>query len=127
MEIVKHLEYAKAQILAEEKKEIELIKQKVTREIAPKYQELEAIKTEAINKISMEYSKSREALTNNFNAQMTALQNKFESDKKAFIDNTENKKVEIFNVTLNTETYPITSKYDKEIAKLDAQIKALKE
>lgn len=126
MDIIRHLEQAKAQIKAEEQREVELIKQKVTREIAPKYQELDAIKNEAINKLSADYSATREALSNSYNAQITELQNKFESDKKAFTDNTEKKKVELFNTTLAAETYPITRDCEKAIAKLDAQIKDIK-
>lgn len=125
--VLKHLENAKAQIKAEEERQITIIKDKVIREIQPKYTELEQSKNEIINKLTEDYSFARKSATDQYNSQLVALQQKFENDKKMVVEAHENKKQEILNSTIATETYEVTKECEKAIAKIDAQIKEIKE
>lgn len=127
MDILQILENAKAQIKAEEDRQVEIIRQRVIQENQPKNQEIEQIKAEAINKLTIDYSNNRNAVIEQQNKQLTALQEKFESDKNAVCENAEKKKTEIFNSALANATYEITRDCEKAIAKLDAQIKDIKE
>ena len=124
---LKHLENAKANIKAEEERQIAIIKERVVRDIQPKYVEIEQMKNEALNKLSIDYNNNRNSATEQYNAQLVALQGKFDSDKQAVVDNAEKKKSEILNSALATETYEITKECEKAILKLEAQIKELKE
>lgn len=127
MEIIEILEQAKAQIKAEEQRKVELAKQQVMRDIAPKNQELEQIKLEEINKINVEYQNTRSALIEQHNKQLVALQDKFNVDKANVTQAIEQKKSEILNFALANATCEITSKSGEVIATLDNQIKELKE
>jgi F0F1-type ATP synthase membrane subunit b/b' len=124
---LKYLENARAQIKAEEERLVAVAKDNVVRNIQPKYQEIEQMKAEAINTLVTDFNTDKNILTEEYNKKMISLQNKFESDKKAVVENAEKKKTEILNSVLATETYAITKECDKAIAKLDAQIAELKE
>lgn len=126
MDIVKILEDAKAQIKAEEERQVKCIKEQVMNEIQPKYVEIDNLKNEELNRLAIEYNKNRNLVTEQYNAQLVTMQNRFEEDKKLATQRAEDKKKEILNSILTTQTYPITRKCEKEISKLDAQIKELK-
>ena len=125
--VLTHLENAKANIKAEEQRQISIIRERVLREIQPKYTEIEQMKNETLNKLSLDYNESRKLASDQYNAQLIALQNKFESDNQEIVENTEKKKSEMLNSALATETYEITKECEKAICKLDAQIKEIKE
>lgn len=127
MDILQILEQAKAQIKAEEERQVQIIKQQVVQEVAPKNQEIEQLKAEAINSLTVEYSNTRNAIIEQQNKQLAVLQEKFENDKNAVCENAEKKKTEMFNSALANATYEITRDCEKAISKLDAQIKEIKE
>ena len=108
MDIIKILEQAKAQIKAEEQSELNIIKEKVNREMQPKNQELESLKNEEINKITLAYQNSRSALTEQYNKQLVALQEKYEADKNEVAQATERKKADLLNSYLSSATYEVT-------------------
>ena len=117
MDIIKHLTNAKIQIKAEEEREIALVKDRIMREkIAPFNQEIDQARIKAEAELSTE-----------LNSQITALQQDFANKKQALFEAGEKKKAEHLNSIMATETYAITSKADKAIAKIDAQIKELEE
>lgn len=127
MDILQILEQAKAQIKAEEQRQVEIIRQQVVQEIAPKNQEIEQLKAEAINTLTVDYSNTRNTIIEQQNKQLAVLQEKFENDKKSVYENAEKKKTEMFNCALASATYEITRDCEKAISKLDAQIKEIKE
>jgi hypothetical protein len=127
MDIVKILEQAKAQIKAEEQREFELAKQKVIREMAPKNQELDQIKVEELNKITANYQNTRSAIIEQHNKQLVALQEKYEAEKSTVSQAIEKKRTELSNTALSNATYEITRDCEKAIAKLENQIKEIKE
>lgn len=127
MDIVKFLEQAKAQIKAEEQREFELAKQAVIREMAPKNQELDQIKVEELNKITANYQNTRSAIIEQHNKQLVALQEKYEAEKSTVAQAIEKKKTELLNTALSNATYEITRDCEKAIAKLENQIKEIKE
>jgi hypothetical protein len=116
---LKYFENVKAQIKAEEEKQVKDIKERVIREIQPKYAEIEQMKNETLNKLTADYTANRNSATEQYNLQLTALQQKFENDKKVIAENTEKKKAEILNATLQTETYEITKECERAIADID--------
>lgn len=117
MDIVKHLTNAKLQIQAETEREIALVKDRIMREkIAPFNQELDQARIKAEAELSQE-----------LNTKITALQQEFAKKKQGLFDAGEKKKAEYLNSIMATETYAITGKADKAIAKIDAQIKELEE
>ena len=127
MNIAPYLEQAKQQIRAEEQRQVEIIRQQIVQEVAPKNQELEQLKAEEVNKLAVSYQNTKNAIIDQHNAQLVALQEKFEKDKANVVETVEKKKTEIFNVAFTSATYEITKDCEKAIAKLDAQIKELKE
>jgi phage host-nuclease inhibitor protein Gam len=116
---LKYFENAKAQIKAEEERQIQATKERVLREIQPKFSEIEQLKSQALNKLSTDYTQNRNSETERYNAQLVALQQKYESDKKSIAENTEKKKEEILNATLQTETYQVTKDCERAIADID--------
>lgn len=127
MDIKVILEQAKAQIKAEEEREVEIARQKVAQEIAPKHQELEQLKAEKTNELTISYQNSRNAIIEQNNQQLVALQEKYENDKNKVAELIEKKKTDIFNTAFANATYEITAKSGKAIAKLESQIDDLKE
>lgn len=127
MEIVQYLENAKAQIKSEEDRQIAIIKDRVIREIQPKYAEIENLRNDRLNQLAADYNANRKLITEQYNAQLEAMLHKFEADQKAVAESAESKKSEILNHMLTNETYAIVKEYEKAIAKLDDQIKELKE
>lgn len=124
---LRYLETAKVQIKAEEDRQVAIIKERVVREMQPKYAEVEKIKAEELNRLVVDYNAKRNTATEQYNATLSALQSKLDADKTAVIESVEKKKADMLNQVLATETYQITKDCEKAIAKLDAQIKEIKE
>jgi hypothetical protein len=117
MSIKAHLEQAVKALEAERDKEVTIIKEKVTREkIIPFNQEMDIARDKAI-------AEKQKAL----NERIVAHQEQFAKDKKAIIDAGEKKKAENATAVITTESYSVTVKYDKAIAKLNQQIEELKD
>ena len=127
MDIVQYLENAKAQIKAEEERQLAVVRERVIHDVQPKFAEIEKLKNEKLNQLAVDYNSSRSLATEQYNSQLVALQSKFENDRKMVVESSETKKSEILNSLLASETYAITKECDKAIAKLDAQIKDIKE
>ena len=125
MDIVKHYEQAKVNIIAEKNQKVAIIKDRILREIQPKYAEIEKFKTEALNQLSLDYNSNRNAYAEDYNSRLVALQNKYENDKKAIVGNAENKKTEVLNLAIQTETYEVEKEYTRAVADLDALISKL--
>jgi hypothetical protein len=116
---LKYFENVKAQIKAEEERQVAVIKERVLRDIQPKYAEIEKMKIEALNKLQTDYTANRNFATEQYNSQLSALQDKFENDKRVIAENTEKKKQEMLNATLQAETYEITKECEKAIIDID--------
>lgn len=127
MNIIQYLETAKAQIKAEEERQVAIVRDRVTNAVQPKYAEIEKLKNEKLTQLALDYDAHRKLVTEQYNNQLIAMQSKFETDQRTVIEGADNKKNEILTSILASETYPITKECEKAIAKLDSQIKELKE
>ncbi len=117
MSIKVHLETAIKALQAEKEREVAVIKERVTREkILPYNQEADKGRDLAISELQQ-----------NMNEDITARQAKFAKEKQAIVDENERRKENNANAVLATETYDVTGKYDKAIAKLNDQIEELKD
>ena len=109
---LKHLENARANINAEKEIEVAKVKERVLREIQPKYIEIDNISKEEKQKISNAYAENRALATQEYNAHLVAMQTKFEEDTKCVTDLAEKRKNEILNAELQKATYEITKNCD---------------
>ena len=116
---LKYFEDVKAQIKAEEERQVAITKDRVLREIQPKYAEIEKIKAEELNDLQNTYNTNRNTATEQYNSQLVALQQNFENRKKEVIENAEKRKVDLLNSTLQAETYEITKECEKAIIDID--------
>lgn len=116
---LKYFEDVKAQIKAEEERQVAITKDRVLREIQPKYAEIEKIKAEELNDLQNNYNTNRNTATEQYNAHLVALQQNFENRKKEVIENAEKRKVDLLNSTLQAETYEITKECEKAIIDID--------
>lgn len=117
MSIKSHLEQARKELESEKERECAVIKEQVTREkILPYNQEADTMRDNAIAELQA-----------NLNEDIATRQAKFIEEKQAIIDENEKRKENNENAVLATETYEVTGKYDKAIAKLNEQILSLKE
>ena len=117
MSIKSNLEQTIRNLEAEKEREVAVIKERVTREkIIPYNQEADKGRDLAIAE-----------LQSNLNEDINARQVRFTKEKQAIFDENEKRKENNANSVLATETYSITGKYDKAIAKLNEQIADLKE
>lgn len=117
MSIKAHLEQTVRALESEKEREVAVIKEKVTREkIIPYNQEADKGRDLAIAE-----------LQTNMNDDISARQAQFSKEKQAIFDENEKRKENNANAVLSSETYTVTVKYDKAIAKLNDQIKELKE
>lgn len=117
MSIKTHLEQAIKNLEAEKEREVAVIKERVTREkIFPYNQEADKGRDLAIAE-----------LQSNLNEDISIRQSRFAKEKQAIIEENEKRKENNANSVLASETYTITGKYDKAIAKLNEQISNLKE
>ena len=113
------LQEAKARIKAKEEREIAIIRERVLREIQPKYIEIEQMKAEELNGLSNDYTSNRNLATEQYNAQLVALQQGFENKKKEVVALAEKRKEDLLTATLQSETYEITEECKRTIADLD--------
>jgi hypothetical protein len=112
MSIKVHLEQAIKNLEAEREREVAVIKEKATREkIVPFNQEMDMARDKAI-------AEKQQAL----NATIVAHQENFTKEKAEIFAAAEKKKNENATSVITTETYTVTVKYDKAIAKLKEQI-----
>ena len=121
------LENAKKQLFAEKERQIAIVKNRISQEIAPKYNEIDKIRNESLNDLTANFNASKNALTEQYNNQIIALQKNYEEEKNNVILDCEKKKKEMFSVMLTKETYEIDKKFGKAIAMLDNGIEDNKE
>ena len=121
------LENAKKQLLAEKERQIAIVRNRISQEIAPKYNEIDKIKNESLNGLTVNFDASKNALTEQYNNQIIALQKNYEEEKNNVILDCEKKKKEMFGAMLTKETYEIDKKFEKAIAMLDNGIEDNKE
>jgi hypothetical protein len=117
MSIKSNLEQTIKNLEAEKAREVAVIKERVAREkIIPYNQEADKGRDLAIAE-----------LQTNLNEDIATRQARFAKERQAIIDENEKRKENNANSVLASETYTITGKYDKAIAKLNEQIADLKE
>jgi hypothetical protein len=116
---LKHLENAKVQIKAEEERQVSAIKERVLREIQPKYAEIEKMKADELNSLSSNYVNSKNLATEQYNAQLVALQQNFEIKKKEVVEMADKRKQELLTATLQSETYEVTKECERAILDID--------
>lgn len=115
MDIKSILQSTIAQIKASEEREVQTVKDRVMREkIIPYNQELDQAR-----------QKAEQELLQQHNARVQASQEQFAKEKELLLQAGEKKKTNFANATLATETYEITSKAEKAISKLTAQIEEI--
>lgn len=107
-----YLQNAIAGIEQEKANEIERVKAEIMQsKIIPYNVDVDNSRDKAINQ-----------LTEKLNQDTEALKAKYNAERQAIIDASEKSKSDNLNAVLATETYPITSKYDKVISDLRKQI-----
>ena len=121
------LENAKKQLLTEKERQIAIVRNRISQEIAPKYNEIDKIRNESLNGLTVNFNASKNALTEQYNNQIIALQKNYEEEKNNVILDSEKKKKEMFSAMLTKETYEIDKKFEKAIAMLDNGIEDNKE
>ena len=121
------LENAKKQLLNEKERQIAIVRNRISQEIAPKYNEIDKIRNESLNGLTVNFDASKNALTEQYNNQIIALQKNYEEEKNNVILDSEKKKKEMFSAMLTKETYEIDKKFEKAIAMLDNGIEDNKE
>ena len=121
------LENAKKQLLTEKERQIAIVRNRISQEIAPKYNEIDKIRNESLNGLTVNFNASKNALTEQYNNQIIALQKNYEEEKNNVILDSEKKKKEMISAMLTKETYEIDKKFEKAIAMLDNGIEDNKE
>lgn len=112
-----HLENAVRQILAEKEKLAKQVTERITREVVmPHNAEVDKLRDNAIAE-----------LTQKLNAEIAALQEKFNKEKQVIIEASEKNKSNFASTAISTEVYNVTSTCDKVVEELNAQIEKLKE
>ena len=116
MSILSNLEQTVKNLEAEMEREVAIVKDVVLKEkIVPYNQEADKGRDLAIAE-----------LQTTLNEGISALQAKFLKEKQAIIEENEKRKENNANAVLAAETYEVTGKYGKAIAKLKEQIAELK-
>ena len=126
MDILRHYETLRATLIAEKEQKIAVIKEQIKRDIQPKFAELDKLKQEALNKASVEYNNNRNLATEQYNAQLVALKEKFEVEQKAILQTLENKKTEMLNLAIQTATYEEEKQCAMAVADIDGLINKIK-
>lgn len=112
-----YLEEVVKKIEAERERQIEIVKERVTREkIIPFNQEIDKAREKAIAE-----------LQESLNAAIVAHQERFAKEKNSLIEAGERKKSENANTVITTEVGIVTIEYDRAITKLKEQIEEVKE
>lgn len=125
--IAKHLEDAKSRILAEKEQKINEIKNNVIANNQSKIDEINALRTDTLNKLTNEFSQNKQKYAEEYRAKIQELENQYETDKQSIVCYSEKKKEElIFNYTLN-ETSKLEKECSEVIAEIDKQISKLGE
>ena len=120
---IQELEETKVRLKATKEREIALIRENVTRDIQPKLAEIEQMKAEELNKLIVSYNANRNFATEQYNAQLVALQENHETDKKNVIELAEQRKIDLFNSTFNSQVDKIVNECDSTIFDIDNLIK----
>ena len=126
MDILRHYETLRATLIAEKEQKIAVIKEQIKRDIQPKFAELDKLKQEALNKASVEYNNNRNLATEQYNAQLVALKEKFEVEQKAILQTLENKKTEMLNLAIQEATYEEEKQCARAVADIDGLINKIK-
>ena len=123
---IKHLERAKENIIAEKTQQEYAIRERVNRELQPKFVEVETLKNETLNQLVIDYNKNKTILEEQYKAQLIALQSKLDADKKTVIDNSENKKAEMLNSAIFVEVDKLEKDCASIILTIDNEIAKMK-
>jgi hypothetical protein len=120
---IQYFENLKAQLKAEEERQVALVKERVLREIQPKYDEIEQMAAEELNNLQNNYIAKKNSATEQYNAQLVALQQGFENKKKEVVAATQKRKEDLLKATLEAQTYEITKQFERGVFDLDNLIK----
>ena len=123
LDMIQYLEQTKAQIKAEEERRINCAKEQVLLDCQVKNQEIDKITAETISKAYTDLEAAKAVVTDAYNKQLVALEQKYQHDVKTYTENAENKKNVLFNNALQAAIYPITTECEKLITDLDNLIK----
>jgi hypothetical protein len=119
MELIQYFEQIKAQLKAEEEKELAEIKAQVTCDCQIRNEEIDKITSQTIAQCYTDNEVAKNAVLEHANRQITALDQKYQDDVKKYTEDAENKKKEIFTRALNTASLATTTKYEKAIVDID--------
>lgn len=126
MDIIKHLENAKANIKQEVGVECAIVIEKEKREkIVPFNQNIDKDLTETLNKLNQAQIEERAILTDKYNQSIINLQEKYDTDKRQVVAHAEKQKLDNETAVIEIATCNIKAQAEKVIAKLDAQIAEL--
>lgn len=115
MPIKQYLEQTIKNLEAEREREIQEIRERVTKEeILPYNKEMDAARDKAIAELQA-----------NLNKDIQQKQATFEQQKKEIIDANERKKMTNAQSVISERTYAVTVKYNKAISKLNDQISSI--
>lgn len=120
--VLRHLENVKAQLKAEEEMHVAQAKERVLRDIQPKYAEIEQIKAEELNSLQKDYATNRNAITEQYNVQLAVLQQNFDKKNKEIVELAQKRKEELYETTLHKETCLIKKEFEDAIIDIDELI-----
>ena len=120
--VLRHLENVKAQLKAEEEMHVAQAKERVLRDIQPKYTEIEQIKAEELNSLQKDYVINRNAIIEQHNVQLAMLQQNFDKKNKEIVELAQNRKEELYQTTLQEETRLVVKKFEDAIIDIDELI-----
>lgn len=126
MDIIKHLEDAKANIIADKERQVAIIKQQVTSNVSPKFSEIEKLKSESESKLATNYNHDRDLITQDYNAQLISRQKRYEQELALVKSDAEKRKKEIFDTEMATATCGVLEECNNAVNLLDNHIKKLK-
>ena len=127
MDILKHYETLRATLIAEKEQKIAVIKEQVKCDIQPKFNELDRLQQTALDKASAEYNNNINIATEQYNARLVALKEKYEVEQQAIIKTLENKKTEMLNSATQMAICEEEKQCAKAVADIDGLIKKIKE
>lgn len=122
MDIVKHYQDVKNNVIAEAEREISAVRQRVLVEVAAKHQEVEKIKSETLKRLHLDFVNSRDEQVRLHGKVLNDLQEAYQNNIAQVEELAVKQKQEILEQALLVATLTITSERDSAVQELDKLI-----
>lgn len=122
MDIVKHYQDVKNNVIAEAEREISAVRQRVLVEVAAKHQEVEKIKSETLKRLHLDFVNSRDEQVRVHGKVLNDLQEAYQNNIAQVEELAVKQKQEILEQALLVATLTITSERDSAVQELDKLI-----